>query len=223
MSSASSSASLRPVECDPAGDGLGGAVARPKRRSANPRRHVTRPVRCAPVPRVVPVLVRPAGTPLRPSATASPQPPPRQATTRLRSGIARRRVGAARRLGAGLGSPDKSGSGGPQGPPLRQTAGSPRGVGAFGEPAGKCQLSLARTPPRTAPRSFQLVPASTRAAPTVPALGAPPTRAQELRSLRSLRVARPLLALRLAACVALLRRCTPTASRRSPRLALRRA
>jgi hypothetical protein len=45
-----------PLECNPAGDGLGGAVARPKRRSASPRRHVPdgRPLRSRPPRRARP-------------------------------------------------------------------------------------------------------------------------------------------------------------------------
>lgn len=48
---------------------MGGAVARPKRRSANPRRHVRRPLRSfvAAFPPVVSALIRPEGTPLRPA------------------------------------------------------------------------------------------------------------------------------------------------------------
>jgi hypothetical protein len=142
------------VESNPAGDGLGGAVARPKRRSANPRRHVTRPVRCAPVPRVVPVLIRPAGTPLRPAGTG------RASTRRSRCAASAPRAapGSARPLAfAALTSrpavrAPSSRSGGPRGPPLRETVGSPRGSGRLSSPrltnGGNARLGglPARTP-----------------------------------------------------------------------------
>jgi len=111
-----------PEECNPAGGGVCGKKAARTRRSCKTRAgHVTQSVRGAPGPRVVLALIRPAGTPLRPPASAAPQPPPERT----------RRVGVSRRLSrlprlALL----ESRSGGPHGPSLRETAGSPRRVWA---------------------------------------------------------------------------------------------
>ena len=99
MSSASSLArverELSPVKCDPAGGGLAGAVARPEAALLEyPRRHVTRALRSyvATFPRVVPALIRPAGTPLRPSGVN------RRTSTAAKPAAARwRRVGPSRR------------------------------------------------------------------------------------------------------------------------------
>jgi len=100
-----------------------------------PARHAVRPLRSRPASRARPEVT--GGDPAAPIGCRIASTAAEAGDHSLTLGIARRRVGAARRLGAGLGSPDKSGSGGPHGPPLRETAGSPRGVGAEGEPAGR--------------------------------------------------------------------------------------
>ncbi len=66
-------------ECNPTGVGLGAKIA-PEGGGHRARRHVTSLVRVAPEPRVVPAVIRPAGTPLRPAGC-------RRGSTRLRQGF----------------------------------------------------------------------------------------------------------------------------------------
>ena len=195
---------------------MGGAVARPKRRSANPRRHVPGPraLRSRWPRRARPIVT--GGDPAAPGRLpCAPQP-----------GAAR--PGQARPRGAGVGAPaprqtegrqrfarEDAGSGGPHGPPLRETVGSPfvsQGVwAAHGlTNGGKRPLGRAASHGRRRHRST---------AGPVPRCRRRPLRrrscaralATPFAALSARRVAP--YRLRLAASVALLRRCTPTASR----------
>jgi hypothetical protein len=92
---------LRPVECNPAGGGMGGAVARPKRRSANPRRHVPGP---RPLRSRLPRRARPrvtGGDPAAPGRLPATPQPPHEPRPSLRFG-SRRRVGVSAPLRSGL-------------------------------------------------------------------------------------------------------------------------
>jgi len=171
---------------------------------ASSPRPVTRPVRCAPVPRVGPALFSPAGPPLRPSASATPQPPR----------PAGRRVAAAGPPGSARAPASRSG--GPHGPPLRETAGSPLKSGR----RARGPKSTRPGPRRCAPLRLNACTAFALAAPTVPAIARSwTTRAQNPpRCCAAPRV--PLLALRLAFSVSLLRSLhsqrEPPGSRPSP-------
>ena len=90
-----------PVESNPAGGGMGGAVARPKRRSANPRRHVhgPRPLRSRLPRRARPMVT--GGDPAAPGRLPVTPQPPHEPRPSLRFGP-RRRVGAPAPLRSGL-------------------------------------------------------------------------------------------------------------------------
>jgi hypothetical protein len=154
-----------------------------------------------------PAVDQPGGDPAPPIGC-------RHASTAARTNAAGRR-GAALEAPASARAP-ASRSEGPHGPSLRETAGSPRGDRG-GEPAG--QGHAARPAPlRCAPlerlhgrRGYTPPRAGFRsAAPTVPASALLEHPRAKLRC-AARRV--PLLALRLAVCVPLLRRCTASASR----------
>jgi hypothetical protein len=159
MSSACSFASLSPVECNPAGDGLGGAVARPKRRSCKTRAVTSRgPSAALPARESCPSWSDRRGPRCARLAPGAPQPGAagaRQARPARRRG----RRALSRSLGAHVsssGSAPGVASGGPHGPPLRETVGSPRGSGRLSSPrlTNGGNARLGGLPPRTPPPSL---------------------------------------------------------------------
>ena len=187
---------------------------------ASSPRPVTRALRSfvATCPRVGPARSRPAGP------RSARRLPPR--LNRRRAGGSARRGGRDRR--PRLARPSAR-SGGPHGPPLGETAGSPRSFGAASPRAkdtrpGPRRVAALRLNACTDGAAF--VPARAgfhSAAPTVPAsaLRRPARKPTPFAALTARRVLR--LALRLAPCVPRLRRGTAAASRRSPGSPLRRA
>jgi hypothetical protein len=174
MSSASSLRSeVAPVRWSATPPGTAWAVQWPARSGAPPARAVT---------------------PLRPAGTG------RASTRRSRCAASAPRAapGSARPLAFAYAHVSSSGSapgvasGGPHGPPLRETVGSPRGSGRLSSPRfiqrGKRPLG-AGCLPRTPPGSALRLGAALRAERRPLRRGRSCARALKLRSLRSLRVA----------------------------------